>query len=352
MPFLTPDYLAIRDAILRDISNQLPEAATGPDSDYTIRANAVGAAIEGLYQHQQWLVRQILPDTADTDNLERWCSLFGLARKTAAAATGNIVFSGVAGSAIPIGTEAKANGGTAFVTTVAGSIGAGGTTSISARASVPGVGGNQVAATVLTLTSAPAGVQSLATILAMTGGSDAESNADLLARLLDRIRQPPHGGAAHDYRRWALEVAGVTAAWVYPLRRGLGTLDVVIVTSGGIPSAQLVADTQAHIEDLRPVTANCLVRGPDQVLVNVTATLTLTSATLKDAAIATIQAAITAYFADLIPGGVVYRNRIAAIISDTAGVVDFTLTSPAANIATVIDATRVEMPIIGIVSLL
>ncbi len=37
MPFSTPDYQAIRDAILRDIVNQLPGANTAGDGDYAIR---------------------------------------------------------------------------------------------------------------------------------------------------------------------------------------------------------------------------------------------------------------------------------------------------------------------------
>lgn len=350
MPFLTPDYPAIRDAILRDIANLLPEAATGADSDYAIRANAVAAAIEGLYQHQQWLTRQILPDTADPDFLERWASLYGITRKPAAAAAGTINFSGTAGSAIAIGTEAKTASGVAFVTTAAGVVGGGGTVTLSAQASVPGVAGNQAAATALTLTAAPAGVLSQASIATMTGGADVETDSGLLARLLTRIQQPPHGGAAHDYVAWALEVAGVANAYVYPLRRGLGTVDVVIVTTGSLPSAQLITGTQTHIDGLRPVTADCLVFGPTAVPVAVTAALTLSGTTLATAT-AAINAGLTAYFATLKPGDTVYRNRIAAIIADVAGVVDFTLTSPAANVATVVDSTHTELATLGAVTL-
>lgn len=350
MPFLTPDYQAIRDAILRDIANQSPDAAVVADSDFAIRANAVAAAIEGLYQHQQWIVRQILPDTADADYLERWGSLFAITRKPAVAATGTITFTGIANSAIPLGTEAKTVTGIAFITTAAGVVGVGGTVTIAARASQPGAAGNQAAATALTLTAAPAGVQSAATIGTMTSGVDVESDSALLARLLDRIRQPPHGGAKHDYRAWALEVSGVTEAYVYPLRRGLGTVDVAIVSSGGLPSAQLVADTQAHIDGLRPVTADCVVLAPTAVAVAVTAVLTLSGTTLATAA-AAINAALAAYFADFKPGDTVYRNRIVAIVSDTAGVVDFNLTAPAANVVTLADSTHTELATLGVVTL-
>lgn len=350
MPFLTPDYQAVRDAILRDIANLLPDAAIGADSDYAIRAAAVAAAIEGIYQHQQWLARQILPDTADADILERWAGLFDITRNAAAVATGSINFSGTAGSAIAIGTEAKTASGVAFVTTAAGVVGGGGTVNLVAQAVATGIAGNQDATTALTLTAAPAGVLSQATIQTMTGGTDTEIDADLLARLLTRIQQPPHGGSAHDYVAWALDVAGVVDAYVYPLRRGLGTVDVVITATGGLPSAPLIAAAQAYIDGLRPVSADCLVFGPTAVPVAVTAALTLSGTTLATAS-ATINERLIAYFATLKPGDTVYRIRIASLIAEVVGVVDFALTAPAANVTTLVDGTHTELATLGAVAL-
>ncbi|TXG76829.1 MAG: phage tail protein, partial [Rhodocyclaceae bacterium] len=136
MSFVTPDYQAIRDAILRDIANQVPAASVGPDSDFTVRANATGAAVEGLYQHQQWIVRQLFPDTSDSDYLERHAGLRGITRKAATVATGAITFSGTPGASVALGTSATAPDGTIYVTTVAGTVGVGGTVVIAAQASV------------------------------------------------------------------------------------------------------------------------------------------------------------------------------------------------------------------------
>lgn len=351
MPFLTPDYQAISDAILRDILNFEPTAAVEVDSDYAIRANATGAAVEGLYQHQQWIARQIFPDTADIDNLERFARRYKINRLIAVAATGGINFSGTAGSAIPIGTEARALDGVAFVTTAAGVIGAGGTVTLAAQALVAGAAGNKAATTPLTLTAAPAGVLSQATINTMTSGADAETNEALLARVLFRLQNPPAGGAAHDYFAWAKEVSGVTAAYVYPNRRGLGTTDVVILASGGLPSAELIAGVQTHIDGLRPVQADFLVFGPTAIAVNVTALLTLAAGYVLADVAASINAVLDAYFATLKPGDTCYINRIRAIISDTPGVVDFNLTSPAGNVATLVDATNTQIAVKGAVAL-
>ena len=102
MALTTPDYPAIKTAILRDIANLNPAAAVGVDSDHAVRASATGAAIEGLYQHQQYLAREIMPDTA-IDWLLRHAVIRGLTPKLAAQATGTVTMTGTAGSAIPLG---------------------------------------------------------------------------------------------------------------------------------------------------------------------------------------------------------------------------------------------------------
>lgn len=350
--FPTPDYSTLRAALLRDIANQLPDAATGSDSDFAIRANAVAAALEGLYQHQQWIVRQILPDTADADYLERWASLFNINRKAAVSASGTITFTAATNGAIAIGTEAKTPDGVAFVTTAGGLITAGASLTLAARAVVPGITGNITANTALTLTAAPAGVNSGCVVAtAMTGGLDVESDAALLSRLLARLRNPPHGGNASDYLAWALAVPGVTEAYVYPMRRGLGTVDVVIEgANGGLPSAQLIIDTQTAINAVKPVTASCLVLAPVLVPVAITAALTLSGTTLATAT-AAINAALATYFAQLKPGDSVIKTRIAALIADITGVVDFNLTVPAANVATLVNANAVQLASLGAVTL-
>lgn len=348
--FPTKDYRQIRDDILRDIANQLPTASVGDDSDFTLRANAVAASIEGLYQHQQWIARQILPDTADSDFLERHAGLRGITRKAAAAATGTVQFSGTVGTLTPIGTEVKTNGGVAFVTTANGNVGGGGTVNIAASAVVAGAAGNQAVATGLTLTSPPAGIQSQASIANMTGGADAETDASLLARLLVDIRLPPSGGAPHDYDAWALEVPGVVDAYVFTQRRAANSVDVVIEAAGGAPSVQLLADVTAYIAARRPCCADVLVMAPTFVPVNITAVLTLSGITLADAT-TLINARLASYFGALHVGDDVLRSKLITLMMEVNGVLDVNLTVPATNIAILADATHSELAQLGVVTL-
>ncbi len=350
MAIPTKDYRQIRADILRDIANQQPAAYTGEDSDFAVRANATASSIEGLYEHQKWIARQVFPDTADSDYLERHASLRNITRKAASFATGTVQFSGVAGSAVPIGTEAKNNSGIAFVTTAAGVIGGGGTVDIAAKAVLAGLAGNQAAATVLMLSAAPAGVQSQASIVSMTGGTDIETDADLLARVLYDMRLPPCGGAKHDYYAWAMAVPGVIDAYVFTQRRAINGVDVVIETSGGLPGAPLIAEVLAYIDSQRPPAVDLLVMAPTLVVVNIVAVLTLSGTTLADAT-ARITAVLQTYFAGLHVGDAVQRAKLISLMMGVKGVVDVSLTTPAANVVPLADATHSEIASLGTVTL-
>lgn len=80
-----------------------------------------------------------------------------------------------------------------------------------------------------------------------------ETDAELLARLLEYIRRPPAGGNKYDYEKWALEVEGVRAAYCYPLAQGLGTVDVLIMandetTGSEVPSSHSLQGTITDIQ--------------------------------------------------------------------------------------------------------
>jgi len=164
----------------------------------------------------------------------------------------------------------------------------------------------------------------------------------LLARLLDIIRRPPAGGNRHDYRRWALEVPGVTAAFVYPLRRGLGTVDVAIVSGDGLPSAETLQAVRDHIDDVRPVTAkNCVVLAPEIVYVHVNVNVAI-AGTALDAVHAAINTQLAAQFAALAPGDAWIRSQAEALISNVPGVQDRVIVAPVGNVAATVDADTLQ----------
>jgi uncharacterized phage protein gp47/JayE len=148
-----------------------------------------------------------------------------------------------------------------------------------------------------------------------------------------RIQMPPHGGAAFDYVRWALEVPGVTRAWCYPLEMGVGSvtvrfmMDDVRADQAGIPTpadVQIVAD---YIDVRRPVTAKVYVAAPIPYPVPV-----VISALEPDTP--AIRSAIEENLAQMIlaeaePNLPIYLSQWSTAIGITAGVERFVLDQPA-----------------------
>jgi uncharacterized phage protein gp47/JayE len=178
-----------------------------------------------------------------------------------------------------------------------------------------------------------AGVQSTGSAATdIDGGLDVETDPQLLNRLLKRIRQPPHGGAASDYELWALEVPGVTRAWVFPIQMGAGTVTVLFVCDGEtdiIPVPAKVAEVQGYIDARRPVTAEVFVAAPVADPLNMAVKLSPNTAA--------VQAAVRAEVADLItrdstPGSPILISRLREAVSIAAGESDNAITSPTADV--------------------
>jgi len=256
MAFQRPTLQTLVARVLADIEAQLPGTdARLRHSLLDILARAQAATAHGLHGHIDYLAKQIIIDTAESEYLDRWASVWNVTRKVATAAQGNVTFSGTDASVIPLGTTLQRGDGWQYTTDAEGTIVAG--VAVVAITSVTvGDDSNASAASTLSLVTPITGVDNTATVdgSALTGGAEIETDEALRARLLARIQQTPHGGASFDYINWALEVPGVTRAWVYPGEDGLGTVKVRFMMddtyADGIP---LAADVRLY---RRPATCH------------------------------------------------------------------------------------------------
>lgn len=339
MPFERPSLRDLVTQIEADIETRLPGAdARAPRSVLNVLARVSAGGLHSLYGYMAWLAEQILPDTAEREQLDRHGAIWGLTRKPAVAATGTVTFTGSAGT-IPAGTLLRRSDGATYATTASAVID-GGIATATVTAEAAGAAGNAVAGTSLALVTPIAGVNTEATVAAegLVLGSDEESDSSLRGRLVARIQAPPHGGARHDYEAWATAQNAhgvpVTRAWVFPQELGIGTVTVRIMTDGatadGIPDAAAVATVQAYVDSVRPVTAEVFVVAPTP------APLTVEIAGLSPDT-AAVRAAIEAELRDLIrreaePGGTILLSHIREAISISAGEADHVLVSPAADV--------------------
>lgn len=334
MPYARP---TLTDVVVR-MSDDVDGRIDGADSRLRrsvlgVLVRTFGGALFGLYGLLDWVWRQIFPDTAEAEQLARWAAIWGVRRKAAIAATGNVTLTGVNGSILPAGSELVRADAVSYVTAADATI-AGGIATVAVTAVDAGTLANADVGVRLSLANAVIGINANALVAAggLIGGAAEEDDDALRARLLDRIQRPPHGGNANDYVAWALEVPEVTRAWVSPNEIGLGTVTLRFVMDGRediIPEPADIDAVEAYVDELRPVTAALTVVAPVPV--------TIDFAINADPPGAAVEAAIIAQLTDLFsresePGGTILISHVREAISLAAGEIDHEVISPIGNI--------------------
>lgn len=155
---------------------------------------------------------------------------------------------------------------------------------------------------------------------------EAESDAQLRKRALERIRQQGAGGNTADYVAWAQELEGVAAASAVALGRGPGTVDVYYFATEDAP-ANLKQILQKHLEKKRPVGADVQVILAQPVTVTVAAQVIRQS----DRELEDIRAAFTQALEEYIDqsrlasgGQTVSINRVIGLLMGCGGIADIT----------------------------
>ena len=340
MPWATPTLKEVRGLVRDNIRGSLPGAdASIPNSVLRVLSDAQGGLCHLTLQYLDWLALQLLPDTAETEWLDRHGDIWlvnadgSTGRKMATFATGTVNFTGIGGAAVPMGAQLAYSDQQSFETTATVVLLADAPTPVPVIALVPGVAGNLPAGTSLGMTQPLSGVDPAAVVAYdMSGGTDQESDDDLRARVLRRIRQPPMGGSAHDYEAWALSVPGVTRAWCGGSEMGPGTvtvrfmMDDLRADNGGFPLQADCETVAAYIETVRPVSVKdvfVVAPIPQPIDVNVL-NLIQDTADVRGAIEASIEEMLMAVQA---PGQTIYLAWKYSAVMAAAGVQSFMLTN-------------------------
>lgn len=357
MAFNRPTLVELINRVLADLTSRLTQGGKSilRRSVAGIIGRVMAGLAHGLYGFIDWVSRQVFPDTADAENLERWAAIWGLTRKAATAAQGTIRFTGSNGAVIAAGTVLIRTDAVEFTTDAEVTI-AGGQADVGVTCSSLGATGNTDIGTILNLQSPIANVDTGATVQdngsgeGLTGGTNEETDEQLRQRLLQRIQQPPQAGSCSDYVRWALEVPGVTRAWCYELWLGPGTVGVTFVRDGEdpiIPSAPEVQEVADYIETLRPVTATVTVFAPAEQTIDLDIELLPNDTATQQA----VTAEIEDYFKRFAPGDPVVLSNLSEAISLAEGeeAHNITSTTPAA-VDGVITLAQTELPKLGTIN--
>lgn len=368
MPFGRPTLTQLQASAVQDITTSGVPGLDGLLRMAVLRvlAWAMSGLAYSVYGYIDWCFRQAIPFTATDEYFAAWAGLIGIYQKDAAPAVGFARFAGNPATPpqpFPSGAALTRQDGTPYTTTADGMLAADGFLTVPIVAAVSGALTDCDAGTPISIDDPVPGINSGGVMSApATGGADQETPDAFRSRALLAYRTPPQGGSAADYVRWALQVPGVTRAWVGPPWPGPGSVmvfvmfdDTNLATDGfpvgsdgvaseeprGTPATGDQLEVADHLWPLQPVTALVTVAGPVPFPINV-ALATLNPDTEE------MRASITAALEDLMlaigqPGGVIYPSDIYGAVLTAPGIINFSIASP----TTAVRAPSGALPVMG-----
>lgn len=313
---------------------------------------SVSMALRDLYDQQVWIVRQIIPTTDSEDQtIIDMAQAEGVIRKLAEYAVGPVTLTGTV--PVTVGAQLVHKDGREYAVVSSGSP-TGGKVAAVVQATDAGAAGNLAAGETLTLVTPEAGLQAAAVAGDISGGADIEPIAELLERLLFRKRNPPMGGAVHDFVAWMRDVAGVTRAWAIDAWQGGSTVGIAWVYDGRsniLPTATDKALMQSWLfRHSDPATGLAVGRPGGIEPVDMGLTLKTTPLTITPVPdTAEIRAAIltnlAAYQRSLSNGSTLVLAKVRTAIGNATGLTNYTL-----DLAADVPATDSELNVIGTVT--
>lgn len=182
--------------------------------------------------------------------------------------------------------------------------------------------------------SPQAGLSGTTTNVSIGGGSDQEELEDWRARLLERKQLGLSRDREADLVAFIKGVTGVQYVYIFPKRRGIGSLDVAITAIGNpstLPSQALLNTAQAALDSYAGFWSDCKVYAPTEQIVNVTAVVSGIDVNLN-----LVEQVVRDYFADLEPADIFQASILIGRIISLPNVTDVNLT-PASNITPTVD---------------
>lgn len=277
-------YENIRDEILSKVT--LTDTREGSFASDVV--SPISYEMEKTYNQFDRMLGIVFLDTSAGTYIDDRGKEYGIIRKEGTCAKGEVTFTGEKDVEIPIGTLCATVGGLMFEVLEGGVIPEGGTITLPVEAQEPGDKYNVLAGSVRVLPTSIFGVTAVTNDAKMLGGSERETDAELVERILLKLQSPATSGNVYHYKLWAMNVEGVGNVKVFPLDNGPGTVTVMPITSSGrSPDEEIIQRVEEYIEEQRPIGATVTVMAPAEKMINVAASVEITTAvtveTVKEA---------------------------------------------------------------------
>lgn len=285
-------------------------------------------------------IRGIFAAYCDPFLLDYHADRNGLKRRAAEPARAILKLSGAAGTEIPAGfavsTAATYNRPSiTFTTDQAVTLAGSEAVSVTVTALDAGADGNVGANTIVIVDTPIDGLATITNPSPAFGGLDEENDDSLRDRIVEYEQNQgvSYVGSAADYRRWALEVAGVGSVQVQGGQKGDCTVKLILTGSDGNPASEEVCqDVYDHImrpddESQRLAGVNDLltVTPATKVTVQVSATIELDGTVLLADIKEEFRLRLSQYYASAegAETGEVRYTKVGAKLLECAGVADY-----------------------------
>ena len=308
----------------------------------------------GLYQLYQFLILvlgQVFPETATGKWLDLHCAQVRVTRQAATKAEGKVIFSrsGTSGN-VPIKsgrvvrTKPDGLGNVYRFVTTADAVLADGQTQVT----IPviseeyGAAANVTTGAICEISTSISGVDAVTNASGWldSEGADEEED-DALRERYFLAWQEVNGATKYAYISWARSVTGVVSVKILDQHpRGQGTVDVIVRSTAGVPTQNLLDDVTAVVEEKRPINDDVETRGPSAVTIDLVAELELVSGDAAEI-VAEAETRVRAIFtdpetvSDVTPiqvGEDLTLDRLTHVIMAVSGIKRINWTAPAADV--------------------
>ncbi|MCW1508520.1 baseplate J/gp47 family protein [Acinetobacter baumannii] len=321
MAFSTKSFSQIRQDIVQEIRNKTG-LTINDDSDAAIRADGTASVVEGLYHHQIYIQKQMFVATADEPFLYLHAVRLECPRNGGSKATGRVKANSNTAVTVPAGTKITDGKGRYWLTLYKEQLTANKTREIQVIAEQAGVSWNFDGQQLLWV-SPLAGVAAQVDVIEMSGGVDVEDVEAWRQRMQAKEALGLIRDREADLERIVKDVSGVADVFIFPKRRGLGSLDVAVTATGNppnSPSSALLAAVQAALEEYSGFWADVRAYAPTKEYLNITATYTGT-ASQSD-----VEQTIRDYVGLLKPAETFVASTLVSRIKALIGVTDVQIT--------------------------
>lgn len=285
------------------------------------------------------VVQLIFPEWSYGEFLDAHAKARGMTRKEATAAIGEVTITGAQNTIIPVGTTVSTaslnneDPAVSYQTTEEATIPSSGSVTVPIECAQAGTIGNTNPNTIVLLSSTVVGITAVTNEEAVSGGTDEESDEALIERIeeYDQTQGDSYIGNISDYKRWAMSVSGVGNAAIIPANDSSGLVTIVLTNSNGEPaSSELCAEVYDYImspddptQRVAPINAYLSVIAPATIAIGVKATIELTEGSTLSAVQDAFYGNLVQYLPDALSDGEIKITKVAAILSGTSGVNDF-----------------------------